>query len=157
MKRTLVASALLLCSIAVATPARADFQDIVRAIEQKGDVHRAWIPFFWIGRLAVRMHAVEGVSDIQLATFEKNRLSVSDLDTIVRSNRQERWQPIVVATSSRDREQTYIYSRPDKDQLQLLIVARDREDTTVVQLRIEPKMFLETVQHPGRARGQFSF
>ena len=94
---------------------------------------------------------------VELTDQQEHPGPLSDLDTIVRSNRQERWQPIVVATSSRDREQTYIYSRPDKDQLQLLIVARDREDTTVVQLRIEPKMFLETVQHPGRARGQFSF
>ncbi|MEO8217807.1 MAG: hypothetical protein ABI718_12060 [Acidobacteriota bacterium] len=158
MKRPgFIIAVLFLSNLLLALPAKADFREIVRSIEQKGRVQHTWIPFFWLGRMVVHMHAIEGVSDIQLATFEKSEISSIDLDSIVRANSKERWQPIIVARSNRDHEQTYIYSREERGQMQLLIVARDGEDTTVMQLRVAPERFLATIRNPGESSERFAF
>src|SRR3954449_11668650 len=79
-----------------ATPARANFDDIVRAVESRYHVQRTTIPMFGLVRFALWVARPGGVSDVQLATFENahfdNRKAPAD---IARRNAGEPMQPLV--------------------------------------------------------------
>ena len=82
---------LLLIALSVfalgATPARANFDDIVRAVESRYHVHRTTIPMFGLVRFALWVAHPGGVSDVQLATFEDAHFDdLQGLGDIVRRN-----------------------------------------------------------------------
>ena len=147
---------LLLIALSVfalgATPARANFDDIVRAVESRYNVHRTWIPMFGLVRFALWVVHPGGVSDVQLATFEDAHFDDQQgLAEIVRRNAGEPMQPLVQARSNRDGETTLIYARPlGGDRVALLIFAHDREDTTVLRVVVSMDKFSEAVNHPHR-------
>jgi hypothetical protein len=135
-----------------ARPARADFDDIVRAVESRYHVHRTTIPMFGLVRFALWVVHPGGVSDVQLATFEDAHFDDQQgLADIVRRNAGEPMQPLVQARSNRNGETTLIYARPlGGDRVALLIFAHDREDTTVLRVVVSMDKFSETMNHPHR-------
>ncbi|MEA2339777.1 MAG: hypothetical protein QOE82_3784 [Thermoanaerobaculia bacterium] len=135
-----------------ATPARANFDDIVRAVESRYNVHRTWIPMFGLVRFALWVARPGGVSDVQLATFEHTDIrDVQGLAEIVRRNAGEPMQPLVQARSNRKGETTLIYARPlGGDRVALLVFAHDRDDTTLVRVVVSMDKFSETMNHPHR-------
>jgi len=148
---------LLLIALSVfalgATPARANFDDIVRAVESRYHVHRTSIPMFGLVRFALWVVHPGGVSDVQLATFENAHFGDQrELADIVRRNAGEPFQPLVQSRSKRNNETTLIYARPlGGDRVALLIFAHDREDTTVLRVVVSMDKFTETMNHPDRA------
>jgi hypothetical protein len=135
-----------------ATPARANFDDIVRAVESRYNVHRTWMPMFGLVRFALWVARPGGVSDVQLATFEDTHFDdVQDLAEIVRRNAGEPMQPLVQTRSNRNGETTLIYARPlGGDRVALLIFAHDRDDTTLVRVVVSMDKFSEAMNHPDR-------
>jgi hypothetical protein len=135
-----------------ATPARANFDDIVRAVESRYNVHRTWIPMFGLVRFALWVARPGGVSDVQLATFEDTHFDdVQGLADIVRRNAGEPLQPLVQTRSNRNGETTLIYARPlGGDRVALLIFAHDRDDTTLVRVVVSMDKFSEAMNHPDR-------
>ena len=133
-----------------ATPARANFDDIVRAVESRYHVQRTTIPLFGLVRFALWVVHPSGVSDVQLATFENAHFDdMQGLADIVRRNAGEAMQPLVQSRSKRDGETTLIYARPlGGDRVALLIFAHDREDTTVLRVEVSMDKLSETVNHP---------
>jgi hypothetical protein len=148
---------LLLIALSVfalgATPARANFDDVVRAVESRYHVQRTNIPMFGLVRFALWVVHPGGVSDVQLATFENAHFDdMKGLADIVRRNAGEPMQPLVQSHSNRDGETTLIYARPlGGDRVALLIFAHDREDTTVLRVVVSMDKFSETMNHPHRA------
>jgi hypothetical protein len=145
---------LLLIALSVfalgATPARANFDDIVRAVESRYHVQRTTIPMFGLVRFALWVARPGGVSDVQLATFENAHFEdMQGLADIVRRNAGEPMQPLVQTRSNRNGETTLIYARPlGGDRVALLIFAHDREDTTVLRVVVSMDKFSETMNHP---------
>jgi hypothetical protein len=135
-----------------ATPARANFDDIVRAVESRYHVQRTTIPMFGLVRFALWVAHPGGVSDVQLATFEHAHFDdMKGLAEIVRRNAGEAMQPLVQTRSNRQGETTLIYARPlGGDRVALLIFAHDREDTTVVRVVMSMDKFSEAMNHPHR-------
>jgi hypothetical protein len=135
-----------------ATPARANFDDIVRAVESRYRVHQTTIPFFGLVRLAVWVAHPEGVSDLQLATFEHAKIDdVRGLAEIVDRNAGESMQRLVQARSNRDGETTLIYARPlGGEKVALLVFAHDRDDTTVIRVVVSMDKFSEAINNPDR-------
>ncbi|HEV7573604.1 MAG TPA: hypothetical protein VGQ21_19075 [Thermoanaerobaculia bacterium] len=135
-----------------ATPARANFEDIVRAVESRYHVQRTTIPMFGLVRFALWCVHPGGVSDVQLATFENAHFDdMKGLTDIVRRNAGEAMQPLVQTRSNRQNETTLIYARPlGGDRVALLIFAHDREDTTVVRVVVSMDKFSEAMNHPHR-------
>jgi hypothetical protein len=135
-----------------ALPARANFDDIVRAVESRYNVHRTWIPMFGLVRFALWVAHPGGVSDVQLATFEDANIEdVKGLADIVRRNAGEPMQPIVQTRSNRNGETTLIYARPlGADRVALLVFAHDRDDTTLVRVVVSMDKFSEAMNHPHR-------
>ena len=133
-----------------AMPARANFDDIVRAVESRYNVHRTSIPMFGLVRFALWVVHPSGVSDVQLATFENTHFGDQrELADIVRRNAGEPMQPLVQSHSNRNGETTLIYARPlGGDRVALLIFAHDREDTTVLRVVVSTDKFSETMNHP---------
>ena len=147
---------LLLIALSVftlgATPARANFDDIVRAVESRYHMQRTSIPLFGLVRFALWVAHPGGVSDVQLATFENAHFDDQrELAEIVRRNAGEPMQPLVQARSNRNNETTLIYARPlGGDRVALLIFAHDREDTTVLRVVVSIDKFSEAMNHPHR-------
>jgi len=135
-----------------ATPARANFDDIVRAVESRFHVQRTTIPMFGLVRFAVWVAHPSGVSDVQLVTFENTHFDdMQGLADIVRRNAGEAMSPLVQARSNRHGETTLIYAHPlGGDRVALLIFAHDREDTTVLRVVVSMDKFSEAVNHPHR-------
>jgi hypothetical protein len=150
-RRRLVLVVTLLSVFALgATPARADFNDIVRAVESRYNVHRTWIPMFGLVRFALWVARPGGVSDVQLATFENVHFDDADgMAEIVRRHAGEPMQPLVQSHSRRDGETTLIYARPlGGDRVALLVFARDHSDTTLVRVVVSMDKFAQAVNHP---------
>jgi hypothetical protein len=147
---------LLLIALSVfalgATPARADFNDIVRAAESRYHVQRTTIPMFGLVRFALWVARPGGISDVQLATFENAHFDdMRGLGDIVRRNAGEPMQPLVQTRSNRNGETTLIYARPlGGDRVALLIFAHDHDDTTVLRVVVSMDKFSETMNHPDR-------
>lgn len=151
-KRLLLLVALVSVFALGATPARANFDDIVRAVESRYNVHRTSIPLFGLVRFALWIARPGGVSDVQLATFEDAHFDdMPGLADIVRRNAGEPMQPIVQTRSNRTRETTLIYARPlGGDRVALLVFAHDHEDTTLVRVVVSMDKFSEAMNHPDR-------
>ena len=150
-RRLLLLIALSIATLG-ATPARANFDDIVRAVESRYHVQRTTIPMFGLVRFALWVAHPGGVSDVQLATFENAHFDdMKGLAEIVRRNAGEAMQPLVQTRSNRQNETTLIYARPlGGDRVALLIFAHDREDTTVVRVVVSMDKFSEAMNHPNR-------
>jgi hypothetical protein len=135
-----------------ATPARAGFDDVVRAVESRYRVHRTTIPFFGLVRAAVWVARPGGVSDLQLATFEHAHFDDErGLAEIIRRNAGENFQPLVRSYSNRDGEVTQIYAHPlGGDRVALLIFAHDRSDTTILRVVLSMDKFEEAMNRPDR-------
>ena len=135
-----------------ATPARAGFDDVVRAVESRYRVHRTTIPFFGLVRAAVWVARPGGVSGVQLATFEHAHFDDErGLAEIVSRNAGENFQPLVRSHSRRDGEVTQIYAHPlGGDRVALLIFAHDHSDTTVLRVVVSMDKFEEAMNHSDR-------
>ncbi len=133
-----------------ASPAKANFNDIVRAVESRYRVHQTTIPFFGLVRLAVWVAHPEGMSDVQLATFENAKIDdVRGLAEIVDRHAGEAMHRLVSTRSNRDGETTLIYAHPlGGDKVALLVFAHDREDTTVIRVVVSMDKFSEAINNP---------
>jgi hypothetical protein len=133
-----------------ATPARAGFDDIVRAVESRYHVHHTYIPLFGLVRFALWITRPGGVSDVQLATFEHAHFDdTQDIAEIVRRNAGEPLQPFVQTRSNRTGETTLIYAHPlDKDRVALLVFAHDHSDTTILRVVVSMDKLSKTMNHP---------
>src|SRR3954452_25431124 len=88
-----------------ATPARAGFDDVVRAVESRYHVRHTGIPFFGLVRFAVWISQPDGVSDVQLSTFENTHIDDErGLSEFVTRNAGEEFRPLVRTRSSRSGE-----------------------------------------------------
>src|SRR4051794_33231800 len=149
-RRLVLVITLLSVFVLGAMPARADFNEIVRAVESRYNVHRTWIPMFGLVRFALWVAHPGGVSDVQLATFEHARFGdTQDMAEIVRRYAGEPMQPLVQSHSRRDGETTLIYAHPlGGDRVALLVFAHDHSDTTLVRVVVSMDKFSEAVNHP---------
>ncbi|HEX3067430.1 MAG TPA: hypothetical protein VHX14_02565 [Thermoanaerobaculia bacterium] len=133
-----------------ATPARAGFDDVVRAVESRYHVRHTGIPFFGLVRFAIWVAQPAGVSDVQLATFEHARIDDErGLAEIVSRNIGEGFRPLVRTRSSRNGEVTQIYAHPmGNDRVALLVFAHERAETTIVRVVVSMDKFEEAMNKP---------
>ncbi len=133
-----------------ATPARANFDDIVRAVEARYHVHHTWIPMFSLVRFALWVAHPAGVSDLQLATFEHTHIDDTQaLAEIIRRNAGEPMQPLVQSRSNRTGEVTMIYAHPaGGDRMALLVFARENNETTILRVVVSMDKLIQAINHP---------
>ena len=149
-----LATALLLIAV-VAVPARADFQDVAKAIGAKSGMKRIWIPVLGLARFAVWVASPSGVHDFQLATFEGGRdVDPTDLRDILRAHAGKGFTPLVQVWSKRSNEWSFIYARPGKraNRLELLVLAKDGDDTTLVRVDVDAQKLAMHLDRPRHVR-----
>ena len=147
MKR-IVAAAL---AFAIAVPAYADFNAIARAVDRQRGVKRVWIPFLGVARMLVRVVHPEGVHDVQLAIFEgAESLDPRKLRQLVESKIGPGFTPLVQAWSRRNGSWSFVYVRPSRDGelMEMLVFARDDEETVLVRVNVDPERIARHLGEP---------
>lgn len=155
MTKRVVAALLLLCTFAVALPARADFDSIAKALDGKRGVKRIWIPFLGVARLAVWVVSPKGVYDFELATFEgANNLDPRELKTLLHNEAGKGFTPLVQVYSLKKKEWSFIYAKPSKNgkRMELMILAHDGGDTTLVRVDLDAEMVARELDSPREVR-----
>lgn len=153
--KRLAAVLILFAVAAVAVPARADFDDVAKAIGSKRGMKRIWIPFLGVARFAVWIVSPTGVHDFQLATFEGGRdVDPLDLRDILTLHAGQGFTPLVQVWSKRSHEWSFIYVRPGKraNHLELIVLAKDGDDTTLVRVDVDAKVLARHLDNPRRVR-----
>ena len=152
MNKRLVAAALL---FALALPLHAGFNDIARAIEHRG-VHRVWTPGIGLARLFVWIIRPKGVRDVQVAVFEGGEnIDPHDLHAILRREVDPGFMPLVKVWSRKSNEWSFIYARPlpNSDRIELIVLARDDEDTVLVRVDVDATAIARELRdHPRNVR-----
>ncbi len=130
--------AFALLAVLLAVPAQAGFDDIVYALEARLG-HSTWIPFFGLARSIVRVAHPEGVHDVQLAVFDgKGALDPLDAERLMNTRAGRDFTPLVRVRSRRQHESTLIYARPLRDDLELMVLTNDGDDTVPVRVVVDP-------------------
>ena len=154
MTKRLIPAVLL---FAVALPLHADFGEIARAIDRKAGVKRIWIPLLGVARFAVRVIQPEGVHDFQLATFEgTDDVDPREMQQLMRTKLGPGFKPLVQVWSRKAgrKEWSFIYARPlpQRDDFELVILAHDDSDTTLVRVSVNADMLARRLNEPRHVR-----
>ncbi|HYH08423.1 MAG TPA: hypothetical protein VEK11_15310 [Thermoanaerobaculia bacterium] len=150
MTKRLAIAAVLFCTVAL--PMRADFSSLARALDRHQGVKRVWIPFLGLARVAVRIVEPEGVHDFQLATFTgADKVDARELQQMMRTHVGAGFKPLVQVWSRKSNEWSFIYAKPVGDNVELMILAHDDEDTVLVRVSVNADKVAEEIgRHPRR-------
>ena len=147
-KRSLFAALLLFAAL----PLHAGFKDVVRAVEQRTQMHPTYIPLLGLARFAVWIIHPDGVYDFQLATFEgtsTRAIDFDDLTATVRKAAGAGFQPLVQARSAHNGEFTYILAKPlDDNRVEFMLATHDHSDTVVIRAVIDADKMLAHINEP---------
>ncbi len=137
----LLLASVLLVPVSAARAADTEFDAVVRHIEKTYHARRNDPGGMWFARIAMKFAQPKGVKGFKIAMFENLSGPATDprLGEIVRDSLDASWRPIVRASSRIDRDQTYVYVRPSGNDIELLIVAVDDEEATVIKAKVNPK------------------
>ncbi|MBV8519987.1 MAG: hypothetical protein JO197_21525 [Acidobacteria bacterium] len=136
-KRSLLALALF---AAAALPLHAGFDDVAHAVGREHGLHRRWIPFLGLARVAVWMVDPAGVHDFQLVTYEGGgEADPQRLRDIMRTKVGPGFSPLVQTWSRRTGEWSFIYAKPSPNgkRIDLMVLAHDDEDTVLVRVEVD--------------------
>ena len=138
--------------VAFALPMRADFNAIARAIDGHRGVHRVWVPGLGLARFFVWMIQPKGVRDFQLATFNGTEdVDPREMHALMQSNIDRGFTPLVRVWSRKSSEWSFIYARPrpNSDRIELMVLARDDENTVLVRVDVDATVIArELHEHP---------
>ena len=136
----MIRRAALVVFLLTAVPAHAGFNEILGGLEGRLG-HAMWIPMFGLVRTVVRIGHPRGVHDLQLAVFErKAHLDPEALDALMTASAGRGYMPLVRVRSKRENESSFIYAKTVGDQMELLVLTSDSEDTVLVRLVVDPKV-----------------
>ena len=151
MTRRLAAALTLAASLTLPVYA-GGFAEVARAIDSQRGVKRVWIPFLGVARMLVRIVEPEGVNDFQLAVFEgADEVDPQQLHRLMRDRIGAGFTPLVQTWSRKHgkREWAFIYARPhDGNRIELVILAHDREDTTLVRVDVNADVLARELDDP---------
>ena len=131
-------------AVALAAPAAYAGDKELDAVVKHLETHykakkRASLPFF--ARVALKFVKPAGVKSFKLTTLEglEGNAGGDALDALLRAKLHDSWRPLVRVYSTREREQVFIYARQVKKDLELLVVAVDEEEATVLKAKLDPE------------------
>ena len=144
----------LLCAalfLALAVPMYADFNEVARALDQQLGVKRIWVPGLGLARFLVWVVRPKGVHDFQLVTFKgADEVDPHELQNIMRNNVGPGFTPLVRSWSKKSGEWSFVYARvrPNSDRVELMVLARDDEDTVLVRVDVDATIIGRELQSP---------
>jgi hypothetical protein len=149
MRFRLLAAFLAVCSAAVAGDAQ--FDRVVKAIESHYGTKQTHIPFLGVADFFVKVRRPAGAGEFKLAVFENldsSRASgdPAELDRVMSG--VSGLHPLVRVHSRRNGEATYIYADESGKSAKMLIATFERNQATVVQVKLDVNTLLKTVEDP---------
>jgi hypothetical protein len=147
MKRSLPVALLLMFLVQGILPA-SEFDWLVREFSRESGINATRIPLFGFVRAAVAITHPAGASQLNLAIFEHATMEPQRFRILADSVVGSSWKPMIRVTS-RKGESTNIYSRPDQNEMRLLILSLDHSDATFVQVRVEPQRLMSFIDEHG--------
>ncbi len=148
-----IPAAVILSVLAIQSVARADdFGKIVEKIEKHYNAKKKKIPFLGLANFAVKVVRPAGVKGFKFAIFEDQDFAMGardrDFEQAVRSSLDEKWKPTV---SSRDRvsgNRSYVYSRQDGKDLEVLTLTISNRQAIVAQAKVNPEAAAKFMENP---------
>jgi hypothetical protein len=146
--------AILAALAALAAPAHArdrEFDEIVRRIEVRCETKRVHIPLMGVANFFVKVARPAGTSDFKLAVFEDLHrpflAEEEDFNNMVGEALGPNWRPLLRLQDSRN-EWTSIYSSGSGKHWKLLIATMDRNEATILRVRLSPEAMRRWVVAP---------
>ncbi|MGA2589684.1 MAG: hypothetical protein ABSH32_07200 [Bryobacteraceae bacterium] len=154
------AIALLLLASSAAFAGDAAFDRIVHEIESHYGTQRTHIPFLGMADFVVKVAHPEGVTSFKMAFFEdlKSPLEAGawrELDRFMESLPGE-LHPIVRVHSRRNGDSVYIFAEPVGKSTRMLLAVFEREEATMIQVKVDAQTLLQSIEDPEHARQTFS-
>jgi hypothetical protein len=157
MTTRLLAAVLIVCGVVFAGDW--EFDRIVKAIESRYGTKRTHIPFLGLANFAVMVAHPAGTSGFKLAVFEDLKSSREDqmeLDRFMNGISGGGMQQLIRVHSRRDGESTYIFMGDAGKSTKLLIATFDRNQATVVEVKVNMDTLLKMINQPEHAGRSFS-
>jgi hypothetical protein len=157
MTTRLLAAVLIVCTIAFAGDW--EFDRIVNAIESQYGAKRTHIPFLGLANFAVKVVHPAGTSGFKLAVFEDLKSSREDqmeLDRFMNGISSGGLQQLVRVHSRRNGESTYIFMGDAGKSTKLLIATFERNEATVVEVKVNVDTLLKMINQPEHAGKSFN-
>ncbi len=152
--------AVFLVASGVVLIADSEFDHVVKAIEVHYHTKRTHIPFLGVANLVVKVAHPAGASEFKLAVFEDLK-SIGDsdereLDQFMHEFSSTRLRPLVRVHSQRDGQSIYIYaSDDDARSTRMLIATFQRDQATVIQVKVDMNELLKWIGSPDEASSFF--
>lgn len=154
--RLLVIFMICLATISVSA-ADPEINAAVKAMKSHYGIKQTHIP--WIARAFMKPLLWGSGVRLGFAVFEDQALpsqtTVDELDRVIGPALGPEWHSFITSVSTRNGERTVIFVRTVKNQMQLFIVSAERDETSVVKVRLDKKsirMWLKEPQERGRNR-----
>ena len=141
---------LLLCASTCAFARNAEFQGIVRSIEQTYGVRHTHIPFFGLAAFLARPAGVRG---LKLAVFEDFRppADTDDFRRVIENSLGPDWHPFIRVESKRETqgETTLIYMNPSGGQMRMMIVNIEPSEAMILHVNLSEHAIEKWLKEPG--------
>ena len=121
-----------------------EFDWMVRQVSRESGVQPLHIPFFGLARFVVAVGHPAGATDLHLAVFENTEIAPEHFAKIIDSAAGASWKPMI-RVHSRNRESTNIYLQQAGKQVRLLIGTLERNEATLVEVRVKPEELIRFV------------
>jgi len=151
LARTLTGGLVLLCATAASGRDRS-FDDIVHRLE--AHYHARPVRFMGLASFLANRARPEGVRNMRLAVFEdldpSQSPSGSEFDSFLQDVVGPEFKPFVRVLSRRDGERTYVYMREIGNSCELLVVNFERDEASVIQMRMKPDAMSDWFDEPAQ-------
>ena len=134
----------------------AEFDSIVRTVQEQSGCQRTHIPFFWLARVAVAVGHPAGASQLKLALFERPSVAPERFSEIVDDAVGPIWKPMVRVRSQKGEVTSIFLQENGGRAVRILVATKDQEDAVLVQVRLDVGRLLHFVdehQHTGSLDG----
>jgi hypothetical protein len=152
--------AVFLVASGVTLIADSEFDHVVKAIEVHYGTKRTHIPFLGLANVFVKVAHPAGTSEFKLAVFEDlgsmDYHEEQELDRFMHGLSSSRLHPLVRVHSRRDRESVYIYAGDEGKSTRMLIATFQRDQATVVEVKVDMNALLKWINSPEEASSFFS-
>ncbi len=152
--------AMLLVSMGAGFAGDWEFDRVVKAIESHYGTHRTHVPFIGLASFVVNVAHPAGASGFKLAVFENLRAAPGnrdpgELDRFMDNLASGGLRRVVRARSRKDGDSTYIYVGDVSNSTRMLIASFERDEATVIQVKVNIETLLKTIEAPEHAGKRF--
>ncbi|HEY0593984.1 MAG TPA: hypothetical protein VGF40_19590 [Thermoanaerobaculia bacterium] len=134
----------LLAAAALAGCASSEFSTLVRAAASEPGVRRQRVPMLGLARTTVRVMHPQGVRDFQMAVFETDGSAASERLDLAIAEVGRGWTPMIRVASA-DGERSTVWARTSGSGMEMLVLARDGEESVIVRFEMDADRFFATL------------